>query len=62
MSFSISRKIKVGGEEVMAKKSSTTFRKMKKPRKKNNQAEISQEQNFERALKKIEVQNNYIND
>ncbi|WP_158582919.1 hypothetical protein [Lysinibacillus yapensis] len=46
----------------MAKKSSTTFKKMKKPKKVNNRAEISQELNFERALKKIELQDNKIND
>ncbi len=46
----------------MAKKRKTTFRKMKTPKKKNNHEEISQELNFERALKKIEYQDNKIND
>ncbi|MFP3918833.1 hypothetical protein U5N28_13610 [Lysinibacillus telephonicus] len=46
----------------MAKKEKTTFRKMKKPKKKNNREEISQELNYERALKKIEYQDNKIND
>lgn len=46
----------------MAKKSRTTFRKMRKPHKQNSSEEISQEQNFEKALKKIEFQNNKIND
>ena len=35
---------------------------MKKPKNSKSREEISQEQNFERALKKIEVQNNQIND
>ncbi|MEK9198421.1 hypothetical protein ACH0B5_10615 [Ureibacillus sp. 179-F W5.1 NHS] len=46
----------------MAKKEKTTFRKEKKPKKHNSREEISQEQNFERALKKIEFQNNKTND
>lgn len=46
----------------MAKKSSTTFRKMKKPKNHNSREEISQEQNFDKALKKIEFQDNKIND
>jgi len=46
----------------MAKKSSTTFKKMKKPKKHNSREEISQEQNFEKALKKIEFQDNKINE
>jgi len=46
----------------VAKKGKTTFRKMKKPKNSKSREEISQEQNFERALKKIEVQNNQIND
>lgn len=47
---------------MVAKKGKTTFRKMKKPKKHNNREEISQELNFEKALKKIEYQNNKIND
>jgi len=58
----IGHKIHSGGDESMAKKSSTTFKKMKKPKKINNREEISQEQNFEKALKKIEYQDNKIND
>ena len=46
----------------MAKHESTTFRKMKKPKKHNSREEISQEQNFEKALKKIQYQDNKIND
>lgn len=46
----------------MADKSNTTFRKMKKRKKVNNRAEISQELNFEQALKKIKYQDNKIND
>ncbi|BDH61911.1 hypothetical protein MTP04_20410 [Lysinibacillus sp. PLM2] len=46
----------------MAKKSSTTFKKQKKPKKVNNHAEISQELNYEEALKKIKYQDNKINE
>ena len=46
----------------MAKKEKTSFKKDKKPKKGVNREEISQEQNFDKALKKIEVQNNKIND
>ncbi|WP_158674420.1 hypothetical protein [Lysinibacillus antri] len=46
----------------MKKAHRTTFRKMKTPKKKNSREEISQEMNFEKALKKIEYQNNKIND
>ncbi|MCM3388464.1 hypothetical protein [Ureibacillus chungkukjangi] len=46
----------------MSKWQRNTFRKMKKPKKINNREEISQEQNFEKALKKIEYQDNKIND
>nr|WP_198044631.1 hypothetical protein [Lysinibacillus timonensis] len=46
----------------MSKKEKTTFKKMKTPKKKNNREEISQEQNYEQALKKIQYQDNKIND
>lgn len=55
-------KIRVGGEIIMAKKRKTSFKKDKKPKKHNNREEVSQELNFEKALKKIEHQNNKIND
>lgn len=47
---------------IMAKKSSTTFKKQKKTKKVNNHAEISQELNYEEALKKIKYQDNKINE
>lgn len=46
----------------MANNRKRTFKKMKKDKKINNREEVSQEQNFQRALKKIEVQDGYIND
>ncbi|MCP1145013.1 hypothetical protein [Lysinibacillus endophyticus] len=46
----------------MKKHGRNSVRKMKKPKKKNNREEISQELNFEKALKKIEYQDNKIND